>query len=180
MRSIAFCLILALLILPLPAEVTTNMSIPVAITAFVPCAARGSGETVTLTGNLHVLVTLTVNANHIEASSQFQPQGISGIGSVTGEKYQGSGVTRSSFSADVAGFPVSFTSVNNFRIIGQSTGNNLLVHENFHLTINADGSVTAFMDNFSISCQASRLNLERFRSMARSASATRALSPVLE
>jgi len=32
-------------------------------------------------------------------------------------------------------------------------GNNFLVHETFHVTINANGSVTAFLDNFSIDCR---------------------------
>jgi hypothetical protein len=43
--------------------------------------------------------------------------------------------------------------VNNFRIIGQGKGNNFLVHENLHLTINANGVATAVHDNFSIDCR---------------------------
>jgi hypothetical protein len=43
--------------------------------------------------------------------------------------------------------------VNNFRIIGQGPGNNYLVHEVFHVTINANGEVTAYVDNFSIECK---------------------------
>ena len=153
LMSCGFFIGLAILTAPLYGEVTTNLSLPMTVTAFVPCAAGGAGETVNLSGNLHVLMTLTVNVNHVESSLQFQPEGISGTGSVTGEKYQGTGMTRSSFSADVAGFPFTTTFVNNFRIIGQSKGNNLLVHENFHLTINANGSVTASMDNFSMECK---------------------------
>src|SRR5437870_11727085 len=45
------------------------------------------------------------------------------------------------------------TFVNNFRIIGQARGNNFLIHENFHITINANGRVTAFVDNFSVDCR---------------------------
>jgi len=43
--------------------------------------------------------------------------------------------------------------VNNFRIIGQGPGNNFLVHETFHFTINANGNVTAFVDHFSVDCK---------------------------
>ena len=43
--------------------------------------------------------------------------------------------------------------VNNFRIIGQGTGNNFLVHEIVHLTINANGTATNYVDNFSIECK---------------------------
>jgi hypothetical protein len=41
----------------------------------------------------------------------------------------------------------------NFRIIGQGSGNNFLIHENFHVTINPNGTVTAFVDNFSVDCR---------------------------
>jgi len=82
-------------------------------------------------------------------AGHFQPQGISGIGQTTGDKYQGTGVTQDEFNATVG---VEETFINNFRIIGQGSGNNLLVHETFHITINANGSVTAFLDNFSIDC----------------------------
>ena len=42
------------------------------------------------------------------------------------------------------------TYINNFRIIGQDPDNNYLVHETFHVTVNANGELTAFVDNFSI------------------------------
>jgi hypothetical protein len=149
----AFVIGMVLLAAPLYPEVTTNLSLPVTVTALVPCAAGGAGETVSLTGNLHVLMTMTVNANHVEASLQFQPKGITGTGSATGDKYQGTGVTRSSFSADIVGFPFTTTFVNNFRVIGQSTGNDFLVHEIFHLTITANAAATAAVDNFSVECK---------------------------
>jgi len=43
--------------------------------------------------------------------------------------------------------------VNNFYMIGQEPNNNFKVHETFHFTINANGEVTAFADNFSVTCQ---------------------------
>jgi hypothetical protein len=153
LSPLALVIGMVLLAAPLYPEVTTNLSLPVTVTALVPCAAGGAGETVNLTGNLHVLMTMTVNANHVEASLQFQPQGITGTGSATGNKYRGTGVTRSSFSADIVGFPFTTTFVNNFRVIGQSSGDDLLVHENFHLTITANAAATASVDNFSTECQ---------------------------
>src|SRR5919201_1199211 len=75
--------------------------------------------------------------------------GVTGVGETTGVKYQGTGETRFDLNADVVAFPLVVTFVNNFKIIGQGPNNNLLVHENFHVTINADGTLTAFLDNFS-------------------------------
>jgi hypothetical protein len=129
------------------------MSFPFTLSVFIPCAAGGMGEDVTLNGNLHALISTTVNGNHISFNMHFQPQGITGVGSVTGDKYQGTGITRFSFEEDAVAFPIILTMVNNFKIIGQGSGNNFLVHQNFHLTVNANGTVTASVDNFSVECK---------------------------
>src|SRR5438046_1494190 len=89
-------LVIALLVCaPIYAAVVINTSFPVNIPVLIPCAAGGAGEVVTLTGNLHVLMSVTVNANNVSFDSHFQAQGISGTGSVTGDKYQATGITRS-------------------------------------------------------------------------------------
>lgn len=141
------------LVLPMPtrAENVVNVSIPTTIIVFVPCANGGAGETVTLTGDLHVLMNITFdNAGGVHVKEHFQPQGISGVGDITGAKYQATGVTQDEFNAK---FGYEETFVNNFRIIGQGRGNNFLVHEVFHVTINANGDVTAFFDHFSADCK---------------------------
>jgi hypothetical protein len=137
---------------PANAEVVTNEKIDfTGFTVFVPCANGGAGELVTFEGPLHVLITVTLdNRGGFHAKSHFQPQGLSGTGADTGDKYQATGVTQDHFNGKVG---LTFTSVNNFRIIGQGKGNNFLVHENLHLTINANGVATAVHDNFSIDCR---------------------------
>jgi len=133
------------------AAVITNVSVPVNIPVFIPCAAGGTGELVVLSGDLHVLVRFTRSkSGGVHAAAHFQPQGISGVGQTTGEKYQATGVTQDEFNARIG---VEETFVNNFRIIGQARGNNFLIHENFHITINANGRVTAFVDNFRVDCR---------------------------
>jgi hypothetical protein len=131
-------------------EVVLNESFPIAITLFVPCADGGAGELVVLEGDLHVLLSITQNDNHLSVKSHSQPQGISGTGLSTGDNYQGTGVTQNHFTT---GLGETFTFVNNFRIIGQGPDNNILVHETFHVTINANGVVTATVDNFSVECK---------------------------
>jgi hypothetical protein len=71
---------------------------------------------------------------------------------VTGDKYQGTGVTQS-HTNDHAGLAFETTFVNNFRIIGQESGNNLLVHATVHVTVNANGDMTANVLNTSVECQ---------------------------
>ncbi len=126
-----------------------NDTTAISLSVFVPCAAGGAGELVDLSGSLHTLVLFTINANNVSGYFHFQPQGIQ----TTGEKYQATGVTEESFKGSFQNGQFNQTFVNNFRIIGQSTGNNYLVHETLHITLNADGSVTVVHDNFSASCQ---------------------------
>jgi hypothetical protein len=133
--------------------VTENDSIDIDLVVFVPCANGGVGELVELNGPLHILVTFTINGNSISGKTHFQPQGISGVGLDSGDRYQAAGVTQDYFKGSLRNGQFDQTFVNNFRIIGQGPGNNFQVHENFHLTITANGAVTAAHDNFSIDCK---------------------------
>lgn len=133
--------------------VTTNIKVPIQLGVFIPCADGGSGEVVVLSGNLHILATTTITANNLHVVDVFNPQGITGVGSVTGETYHGTGVTRDDANVANPSFPLTLAFVNNFRIIGQRTGNNFLIHENSHLTINANDLVTVTSNQISIQCK---------------------------
>jgi len=137
---------------PVRAEVIENDSIDfTGFTVFVPCAAGGAGELVVFTGQLHVLFEVTVNnGGGFHIKEHFQPQGLSGVGLTTGDKYQATGVTQEEINL-AAGEEETF--INNFRMIGQGPGNNFLIHETFHITINANGDVTTVQDNFSVECK---------------------------
>jgi len=129
---------------------TVSTNFPLDVVVFVPCAAGGAGELVELTGTLHDLFHITADGNggfHVKQHDN--PQELAGPGLTTGAKYQGNGVTQQEFNAK-AGETQTF--INNFRIIGQGPGNNFQLHENFHITINANGDLTASVDNFSADC----------------------------
>ena len=153
-RLISVCLGAALVMfglgLPTPtrAEVITNAKVPFATAVFIPCVP----EFVVLTGELHILIAQEVDSDGgLHVKTHFQPQGISGVGSVTGDKYQGTGVTQEHINIHSSpAFEDTF--VNNFRIIGQGPGNNLLVHTTFHVTVDANGVVTANVLNTSVDC----------------------------
>lgn len=135
------------------AEVVQNVSVPVALSVFIPCANGGAGETVDFTGDLHLLASFTINGNNVSGKSHFQPQGIKGIGQITGDRYNAVGVTQESFKGSLQNDQFTQTFVNNFRLIGPGPGNNLQIHENAHVTINANGEVTVVIDNFSVECK---------------------------
>ena len=139
--------------IPGHAAVEVNDITEFAFSEFVPCAAGGAGEVVDLSGSLHTLLTFTINGNKASATVHFQPQGVSGSGETTGAKYQATGVSKETFTQSLQNGQANSTFVNNFRIIGQGPGNNLLVHETAHIAFNADGTVTVAHDNFSIDCK---------------------------
>jgi hypothetical protein len=154
LARVTMCLVavLAIVITPANAAVQVNDTTVISLTVFIPCAAGGAGEVVDLNGPLHTLISFTINGSNVSGYFHFQPQGISGTGETTGVKYQATGITQESFKNSLQNGQANFTFVNNFRIIGQGPGNNFLVHETLHFTVNADGTLTVFHDNFSISC----------------------------
>jgi hypothetical protein len=130
---------------------TSNSTFDTTLYVFVPCANGGAGEYITVSGPLHVLSHWTLNgAGGFQLKTLYQPQGISGYGAVSGDKYQATGGTQDISTGNV-GFTYAF--VNNFRMIGQGPGNNFMVHENYHYTVNANGTLTAYVDNYRVSCQ---------------------------
>jgi hypothetical protein len=132
---------------------TVSEVVPIDIVAFVPCANGGAGEFVQASGNLHQVFTLVFNANGtITVRGHFQPQGLTGVGLTTRDKYQATGVTQTTDQVG-APFPTVSTFINNFRFIGTGANNNLLIHETGHLTIDANGNVTAVVDQFSEECR---------------------------
>ena len=144
---------LVISIMPANAAITVNESNPIVLSFFVPCAAGGAGEIVDLSGNLHTLITETINGNNVSGVMHFQPQSVSGTGETTGLKYQATGVTQTSFKMSFQNGQANMTFVNRFDVIGQGPGNNFTVHETAHITFNADGTVTVFFDNFSVECK---------------------------
>jgi hypothetical protein len=146
-------IVLAIMIAPASGAVQVNDKTDINLTVFIPCAAGGTGEIVDLSGPLHTLISSSINGNNVSGKFHFQPQGISGTGETTGDKYQATGVTQETFKTSLQNGQSNLTFVNNFRIIGQGPGNNFLVHETMHITINADGTLTVFHDNFSVDCK---------------------------
>jgi hypothetical protein len=154
-RVLALCAIAAAVVgvTAAQAEVTQNETQTIPFSVFVPCADGGAGEVISGTIDLHVLVTFTINGNNISGKDHFQPQGGSLVGETTGDVYRATGVTQDTFKGSLQNGQFTETFINNFRMIGPGPDNNYLVHEVFHITINANGDVTATHDEFSVECK---------------------------
>lgn len=138
---------------PPPTVFTDNQILPFSTQVYIPCAAGGAGEFVEISGNLHVVFHVTINGNNAIIKSHAQPQGISGVGMTTGLMYQATGVTQDISKSSASNGQYAYSFVNNFRIIGQGPGNNYIVQNLFHVTFNANGELTAEVDNFTSECK---------------------------
>jgi hypothetical protein len=128
---------------------TSNTQVPILIAVPIPCA----NEIAVLGGDLHILLQTTIDADggtHLEV--HFNPQGVNGAGLTSGNKYQGTGVTR--YDLNTSGPPpFESVSVNNFNIVGQGRDNNMLMHFNTRMSIDANGAATATVSNFKAECK---------------------------
>lgn len=131
--------------------ITTNDFVPFAQATFVPCANGGAGEVVLVEGVLHVQNHLTINNNRLSLKTHFQPQGAVGTGTITGDKYQATGVTQEQDSTGIIGASV-FSFINNFRLIGAGPDNNLQVHQLIEITVDANNIIRTNVINTTIDC----------------------------
>ena len=136
---------------------TTSTKVPVTIPVFIPCANDGDGEFVEMTGTLHVLTHISTNANGcVTMKNHFQPMNLSGVGDVSGDKYQGNGGTQSVTQDKTScgdGCIIEDRFVNNYRMIGQGPGNNFQVHQVMKVTYNVcTNETTVVVEQESVEC----------------------------
>lgn len=132
------------------AAVQENFTVPLAGLVFEDIC----GETLTHTaGDLHILISYTENDNRVSGMMHFQPQGAK-IVDESGRTYSGTGVGMVRFNEprDEAG-AVNFTAVDSFKLIGHGDAPNFLEQIVSHVTINANGDVTAEFEFVSQQCK---------------------------
>jgi len=112
-----------------------------------------NGEDVYLSGELLLISQTTVDAN-TGVHSQFTlvPQYVRGVSSLTGTQYKAVGGDRSHFNIDADSAPATYTNTDMFLLVSQGGTENLLAKFTLHVTVNANGETTAFIDNFSAEC----------------------------
>jgi hypothetical protein len=129
-------------------------SFPFDEVVFVPCANGGAGEFVELSGSLNFVFHDIFDASgglHVQVHSNLQ--GVSGMGATTGTRYRGveSDVDQFNVSPDDA--PFESSTVSSVRVIGRGPGNNFVLHESAHFTVNGNGELTASHDHLGVDCK---------------------------
>jgi hypothetical protein len=138
---------------PAAAAVEDNESITLSdFGVSVPCANGGAGDTVTLNGRVHVLLTFTINQNRVSGTEDFQPQDLSGTDTEGRAYHAVGGFFHSSFSGSLVDGQGTEIFVNRFYIVGTGGAPSYKVHETFDITVNAQGDVTLIQEHLRITC----------------------------
>jgi hypothetical protein len=128
------------------AAVVLNTIVPIPDNAviFDPCTAEG----VHVTGTIHlVTVTTTDEAGGTHTNMHFNVQGVSGVGLTTGNAYRGIHTETHSSDSHESGASET-TTVIDIKLISEGPDSNLTIRDVVvHVTVNAEGEVTASVDN---------------------------------
>lgn len=144
--SLAALVLATALALPAQAAIVYNTSEPISGTIVNPC----NGEVVTYSGYIHDTYHLTFdNAGGVHIVFQDNAQGIHGVGDL-GNAYTGTQAQHDSMNGNVG---EEETATSTFTIISHGSAPNFVAHSDFHITVNADGTVTSYHDNMSATCQ---------------------------
>jgi hypothetical protein len=119
---------------------------------FVLAPEEACGEAIHLSGTLLAMFSFTETpGGNVQIGFHFNPQGITGVGLTSGATYHATGETLGTTTIKAKG-GISDTFVNNFKIIGEGSAPNLLETDVVHLTVNANGVVTATVEKSMIRC----------------------------
>jgi hypothetical protein len=115
-----------------------RFTIPFSIDDVNPC----TGEPITLSGELNITNVVTADANGgFHFNYTLVPSQVRGVGA-SGATYKAVGGEREHFNV-TAGETLNDTYTNTFNLISQGGGDNFIVHVTFHVTVDANGDVTA-------------------------------------
>lgn len=153
-RTIAVSLFLLVLVVPAQATVISNEKEDIYFAAYVDCADDGNGEWIEGEGRLHIVIREGFDGNGgLHYGAHFQPMGLKATGQVTGDRYNANGVTSETTNIGVDGLPFTFTSINNYNLIGVGRGAvKSKLKQTYHVTVNANGDVTTVVDNTRVTC----------------------------
>lgn len=109
---------------------------------FNECGAYGAGEYVHVTGQIHIVFFEIETGSGAIYKSQVNPVNVSGVGMTSGVVYRETGMDMGmSTVRDEGG---TYTSAGSYHLIGKGKGSNLIVHQIFHVTSNANGETVVF------------------------------------
>ncbi len=130
--------------------VTSNASFP-----FTDTAVSCGGETVDISGKMHLLAHATTDARsgrHVTV--EINTEGVKGVGETSGGEYVSSATNNESINdADTMGGQSEYTLTTKFLLVGKGKLPDLLTKATMHVTVDANGEVTAEVTNVVVECR---------------------------
>ena len=149
LAALAVVALMALAAAPTRAANVENFRFPVVTILINPC----TGEPILFAGEFHVTTSITVDRNggfHFESHGNASQ--IRGVGLFSDDTYRGTQANNFVFNSNSGG-TFEQTSQFVFSMIAPGPDNNFFVRILFHITVNANGEVTAIVDNFEAECR---------------------------
>lgn len=126
-----------------------NVKVPVSFTAYNACP--DGSEAVPLSGQLHIVSrAVSDGSGGAHLGLHINPIRLRGVGEESGDEYLAVGALN--LTANVARLPAEFTYVTNINLVRKGSGDNLRLHINTHLTVDANGRLTATVLNVDADC----------------------------
>ena len=127
------------------AAVVVNDRFPFAASVFV-CS-----EVVAFTGEFHIKVTETISrSGNFHFTFHINAKG-TGVGQTSGDTYQWNDNIVE--VVNDAALPITVTALQTWKLIGKGAAANFVLKQRFHVTVNANGEVTALHDTFEVTCK---------------------------
>jgi hypothetical protein len=133
---------------PLMAAESVNMRMPIDMTSFDPC----SNENVDLTGSAHLSGSLTMNGNtfHLSAHVNYH---VEGTGELSGASYSSNATGYEGENVELDNMLIGeATIVLHTVLIGQGDVPNANADAVAHITVDANGNMTAVIDDVRLTC----------------------------
>lgn len=128
---------------------TTNETVPFTSSIFNQC----NGDTVTFSGNLHVVNTMTTDGSggtHLKTHTNYQ--NVTGTGTPSGITYRVKTVTNEVVN-DSDGPQLNATVISTVKLNAQGPALNYFLRIVMHITINANGETTSQTQEVSAECR---------------------------
>ena len=135
-----------------PAQTRNSVeTVPFERTVFVPCANNGEGEEVQLTGEILIVDHVTFTNHGFTLTYHTNPQGLTGVGLITGDNFTASGGSNGTISGAFENDQHAGGYIEQTRIIGQHS--QFIVQYKFHVTVTSDGRITSSISEEKIICR---------------------------
>lgn len=128
------------------AEVILNDEVPIDTITDNPC----NGELVLIQGKAHELLRVTENGGTYHFGRHFNAAGVTGVGLTSGARYVLSAAFNDEFTLAAGS---TSTTVQALQVIGVGRTPNFTLHVLFHVTVDANGDVHAYVEKERAECR---------------------------